>query len=169
MSLRAWATPLIIGSFLIMAVSGVAMFFHVEIGAMKGVHEWAGLVMAAAGVAHVVLNWRAFTLYFKRPIANAIMAAGAVVLGLSAAISGEGASGNPVVAVMGAMGNARLEQLASLTGEEPGALAARLQAGGYAVTGPDETVGALAEGDRGKQGAILSAIFSTQQGAVATQ
>ena len=50
-SLRLWATPLIVGSFLIMGVSGVLMFFHLETTLMKVVHEWAGWAMVAGAVA----------------------------------------------------------------------------------------------------------------------
>ncbi len=162
MSLRAWATPLVIGSFLVMAVTGVLMFFHLEIGLMKTVHEWAGLAMVAGGVAHVVLNWRAFTLYFKRPVASTIVALGAIVLGLSAVLSGGEGGGNPMVAVMGGLGQSRIEQLAVLRGQDPQELSARLQQMGYTDAAPDQTVAALSGGDRGAQGAILSAIFAQE-------
>lgn len=41
-SLRKWATPLTIGSFLLMGVTGILMFFHLDIGLNKLAHEWAG-------------------------------------------------------------------------------------------------------------------------------
>jgi hypothetical protein len=113
-------------------------------------------------VAHVVLNWRAFTLYFKRPVAGTIMALGAIVLGLSAVLSGGEGGGNPMVAVMGGLGQSRIEQLAVLRGQDPQELSARLQQMGYTDAAPDQTVAALSGGDRGAQGAILSAIFAQQ-------
>ena len=57
------------------------MFFHLDTATMKTFHEWAGFILVAAVVAHVVLNWRAFTLYFKRPLAQLIMVLGVVALG----------------------------------------------------------------------------------------
>lgn len=39
---RNWATPLTIGSFLLMAVTGLLMFFHLDTGLNKAAHEWLG-------------------------------------------------------------------------------------------------------------------------------
>lgn len=154
MYLRAWATPLIIGSFLVMAVTGGLLFFHLNSGLNKGLHEWAGMAMVAGGVAHVVLNWRAFTLYFRRPVAEAIMAAFAVLLGLSFLLPGSGGGVNPGTMIQ-TLSAARIETLAELTGQDAGALTARLVAGGYADASPDQTVKTLAGGDMGQQAAIL--------------
>ena len=83
MSLRSWATPLVIGSFLVMAGTGVLMFFHLDSGLNKGLHEWAGLVMVGAGFGHIALNWRPFMMYFRRPVARTLIGGGAVILALS--------------------------------------------------------------------------------------
>lgn len=80
--LRIWATPLTIAAFIVMGATGVLMFLHLDSGLNKVVHEWAGWAMVIGVVAHVVLNWRAFSTYFRRPIARVMMAAGVVVLGL---------------------------------------------------------------------------------------
>ena len=37
---KTWAGPLMIGSFVVMAVTGILMFLHLNIGAMKLAHEW---------------------------------------------------------------------------------------------------------------------------------
>ncbi|MDF1620790.1 DUF4405 domain-containing protein [Pseudothioclava nitratireducens] len=164
MTLRAWATPLVIGSFLVMAVTGSLMFFHLEFGMMKQIHEFAGFAMVAGGLAHLVLNWRAFTLYFRRPVGSAIMALGAVVLGLSMMLSGGEAGGNPMVRVMGVMGQSRVAQLAELSGQEPQAVLAALKEAGFEAADTQQTVGALAGGDRGRQAAILNTIFAQTGG-----
>lgn len=39
MTYREWATPLTIGSFLLIAVTGVLMFFHLDSGLNKLAHE----------------------------------------------------------------------------------------------------------------------------------
>jgi hypothetical protein len=43
-----WATPLTIGTFTLMAVTGMLMFFHADIGLNKTAHEWLGWVMIAS-------------------------------------------------------------------------------------------------------------------------
>jgi len=72
-SLRSWATPLRAGRFLIMGVSRHLTVLHVETAVMKVIHEWAGWIMVAGAIAHIVLTWRAFTTYFKRPLATRFM------------------------------------------------------------------------------------------------
>ena len=113
LSLRAWATPLVVGSFLVMASSGMLMFFHLNTGLMKGLHEWAGLVMVVGGVAHLMLNWRPFTTYFKRPLAGTIMGLGAIALGASFVPVGASVSPESSLrSVMGAVAQAPVSVLA---------------------------------------------------------
>ena len=44
-SLRKWATPLTVASFLIMGVTGILMFFHLDSGLNGPLQEWAGGLM----------------------------------------------------------------------------------------------------------------------------
>lgn len=166
MKLRSWATPLVVGSFLLMGVTGVLMFFHLETTTMKLVHEWAGFVLVAGAVAHLALNWRAFTTYFKRPLARGIMALGVVVLGLTfvpGIIPGatEGAGLGPRV-VMEAMGNARIEVLAELAGKTPETLLAQLQAAGIEGAAVGKTAKAVAGGNGEMLREILNTALVTQ-------
>jgi len=161
LSLRAWATPLVVGSFLVMGVTGLLMFLHVETGMMKGLHEWAGLVMVLGGGAHLWLNWRAFTTYFRRPLAGAIMGLGAVALGASALpLLPEGGPGTAIEAMIGTVEGASVATLAQLTGQEVAVVVAALDAAGLPGAGPESTVAGLAAGDRGAEFAALSAVFA---------
>ena len=58
--LRSWATPLTIGSFLLMAVTGVLMFFDIVPGYVSFAHEWASWLFLLGVVAHVAVNLRPF-------------------------------------------------------------------------------------------------------------
>ena len=159
--LRSWATPLVVGSFLLMGATGVAMFFHVETSLMKGLHEWAGWALLAGAGAHLWLNRRALVAYFRRPLAVGIMALGAV--GLVAGflpLAPEGGPGAAVEAVLGAVGQAPVTELARLSGQEVDAVVAALAAAGLSGAGPDSTVSDLAGGDRGLEFAGLEAVFA---------
>jgi len=160
-TLRLWATPLTIGSFLIMGVTGVLMFFHLDSGLNKLVHEWAGLVMVAGVGAHLILNFRAFKTYFKRPIAMLLMGAGALVLALSFVSFGGQAEGpgGGVRAAMMAMNNARIETLADLAGQDSATVLAKLGAAGFDATA-ETTVSSLSGGDRAAQDQIIGVIFA---------
>ena len=160
-SLRSWATPLVVGSFLLMGASGVAMFFHVETGLMKGLHEWASWILLVGAGAHLWLNWRAFATYFKRPVAMGIMGVGAVLLGLSALpVAPEGGPGAAIEAVLGTVERAPVSVLADLTGQEVEAVVAELAAAGLPGAGAESTVAELAGDDRGLKFAGLTAVFT---------
>ena len=153
LSLRSWATPLVVGSFLLMGATGVAMSFNMETPLMKGLHEWAGWAMLAAGGAHLVLNWRGVTTYIRRPLAGGIMGLGAVLLGLSLLpIAREGGPSATIEAMIGAVGAAPVTVLAELTGQEVAA--------GLPGAGPESTVAHLAAGDRELQFAGLAAVLA---------
>lgn len=163
LSLRSWATPLVVGSFLLMGASGVAMFFHVETGLMKGLHEWAGWILLLGAGAHLALNWRAFSTYFKRPLAVGIMALGVVALGIGVLpLAPDGGPGATVEAVLGRVEHASVYLLAELTGQEVAAVVAELDAAGLPGAAADSTLADLAGGDRALQFAGLGAVFAAE-------
>ncbi len=155
-TLRTWATPLTIGSFLLMAVTGLLMFFHLDGTLNKVAHEWAGWIMVAGVLAHVVLNWRAFSIYFKRPVAVTIMAVSAVVLAGSFVPASGG--GNPVRPVMMAISQATVGAVIELSGVPQQEALSRLSAAGYDAE-VDTPLPRLTGGNREKEMAILSLLF----------
>lgn len=160
-SVRSWATPLVVGSFLLMGASGVAMFFHVETGLMKGLHEWAGWILLLGAGAHLWLNRRAFSSYFRRPVAVGIMGVGAVLVGLSLLpLAPDGGPGATVEAVLGAVARAPVSVLAELTGQEVEAVVAALDAAGLPGAGAESTLADLAGEDRALQFTGLGAVFA---------
>lgn len=78
---KSWISPFLGCLFLIIAGSGLLMFFHVHAGALKVLHEWIGLFFVAAGILHVTLNWKKFQSYLtERRAAVSIIAALAICL-----------------------------------------------------------------------------------------
>ncbi len=159
-SLRSWATPLVVGAFGLMAVSGVLMFFHLNTSLSKDLHEWAGFVLVAGAVAHLVQNWRAFTTYLRRPVALWIMGLGLVVT--AASLVPVGASGGPdaLRLVLARVSDAPVPLLATLAGESPDEVKARLAAAGFDGVTDASTIKALAGGDMGDQIGAIAAVFA---------
>ena len=156
--LRAYATPLTIGTFLIMGATGILLFFHTNTTLNKVVHEYVGLVMVAAVILHVVLNWRAFQTYFKRPVALTLMAASAVMLAASFVSLGEETGGTrPDMAVLQMVSSASLTDLAPIMGTDAAHLVARLAEQGVTAT-PDQTLIDLSNGDMRGAITLLSAV-----------
>lgn len=160
MKLRAWATPLTIGSSLIVTITGLMLFFHLSPGLTRTAHEWLGWVMAAAMIAHIVVNWRAFTGYFKRPVALIILGVSALMMALTplGTVSGNTAA-NPVPLVMGAMSRAPLTALFDMAGLTPEEGVAKLEAQGITATS-DQRMNEITQGDRAVQTRIIAALFA---------
>ena len=63
---REIATSFTTMTFLVIAISGVMMFFHFNDMLVKELHEILGLVFVAAGVFHVIMNWKSMKNYFSK-------------------------------------------------------------------------------------------------------
>ncbi len=77
--LRAWVTPITIGSFLLIGITGLLMFFKVRGGLIVGAHEWLSPIFAIGLCLHVWLNWAAVR-------ANLSRARGIIIVGLFGAL-----------------------------------------------------------------------------------
>jgi hypothetical protein len=64
--LRSWVTPITIGSFLLIGVTGLLMFFKARGGLIVVAHEWLSLIFAIAACLHIGLNWSAIRTYLSR-------------------------------------------------------------------------------------------------------
>lgn len=160
---RHWATPLVIGTFALMAATGLLMFFHLERALQKEIHEWLGWGVVAAAVLHVTANWAGFQRHLAAVPGRAL--AGVAVAALIASFlvgpsSAEGGASPPVLA-MRAVAGAPLKQVAPLTGQSVETLQAKLAAAGVALDGPDDTVAHAVGDDRERLGLAMRTLFAT--------
>ncbi len=65
---RKFVTPFITIAFLIVALSGMLMLFHLLDGYTEVVHELLGLFFVIFSVFHIMLNWKALRMHFKKRI-----------------------------------------------------------------------------------------------------
>jgi hypothetical protein len=130
---RPWITPLVMGAFLLSAVTGVLMFFHLDSGLNKLAHEWLSWAMVGGVLLHATLNLPAFKRYFGQKTALTVMGAFALVLALSF-IPAAGAKKAPSYAgPVRALADAPLPVLAQVLGKTPEALKADLEQAGLPV------------------------------------
>lgn len=150
--LRKWATPVTIAAFILVAVTGVMMFFHVDTLLGKVAHEYLSLIFVAGAALHVAVNWRPFKLHFRRwpaRIATGLFAA--LLIGSMLPIGPNAAEGpRPDRAALGAMMHAPLSAVAGVTGEPVDRLVGRMRAGGFEGAGPHATLQGLSGGDKGR-------------------
>jgi len=65
---RSFITPLITIIFLVVALSGLLMFFHIFDGYTEVVHEILSVIFVVFSVLHVILNWKALKIHFKKRV-----------------------------------------------------------------------------------------------------
>ena len=122
---RSWATPVAAGAFLLSAVTGVLIFFHVDSGLNKAAHEWLSWLLLGGVVLHVLANLGGFKRHFASRGGLAVMGAFALALALSfiaPAAKGE----PPFMASVRALSDAPLSTLALVARQTPEALRAKL-------------------------------------------
>jgi nitroreductase len=79
---RTWVSPIVAVTFVIVSVTGILMLLHVQTSGMNNLHEWIGVLFVAAGLFHLVLNWKVFLPYLKKRIGVAA-AVFALLLGVA--------------------------------------------------------------------------------------
>lgn len=157
---RDWATPLTIGAFLLLACTGVLMFFHLDTGVNKLAHEWLGWVLLAGVGLHVAANFFAFKRHLGQGRARAVIAAFVLILAVSFLPLG-GDEPPPFVAPVKALAAAPLPVLAAVARVSPEQMRARLVAAGVTVPEGDGPVPALAAAAPRQQMQWLNKALST--------
>jgi glucan phosphoethanolaminetransferase (alkaline phosphatase superfamily) len=144
--LRKLATPLTIGSFALMATTGVLMFFHVQLGIIKDAHEWLSWLFLAAVGLHIYVNFTVFKRYFTQKPALAIMAVCLILLFAAMLFpqTGGGKRGGPQQ-INRVLLEAPLNSVAALTGKTAEALQTQLQAQGLQVDANSQNLKQIAD------------------------
>lgn len=65
---RNFVTPFISLAFLAVGLSGILMFFHWLDGFTEVVHETLGLFFIICAIFHIILNWKALRIHFKKGV-----------------------------------------------------------------------------------------------------
>lgn len=148
---REWTTPITAGAFLILAVTGVFMFFHAAPGLAKEAHEWVSWIFLAAAAFHLAVNFSAFKNYLAQRKGQALLGACALVLLISFAPIGGGSGEPPYVAPLRSLGKAPLTTLAQVAQTSPEQVMERLKKEGLAVQSAQQSLSELVGEDVRKQ------------------
>jgi hypothetical protein len=171
---RRWLTPLLTGSFVLLAVTGVLLFFHLSSPLARASHEWPSWIFLVAAILHLVLNARPLLAALRPHLARATVAAFALVALAAIFTGGEhsgpggagrhhgppGASESPESATaVEALSRAPLDRLAAVLETSPGALHRKLEAGGIEVPADQSSVQEIAAVNQRQPRAVLDAVF----------
>jgi hypothetical protein len=159
---RDWATPLTIGAFTLMAVTGLLLFFHLDTGLNKAAHEWLGWMMIAAVATHAATNWPGLRRYLSAGgKSRAILVASLAVLALSfVPVSPARKGASPPVLALQALGQAPLKSVAPIAGKSIEQVKTALRLVGLEVNSEDQSLATLTGGDRAALGRAIAALFS---------
>ncbi|MGX9726231.1 MAG: DUF4405 domain-containing protein [Candidatus Electronema sp. VV] len=147
---REWTTPITAGAFLILAVTGVFMFFHAAPGLAKEAHEWVSWIFLAAAALHLAVNFSAFKKYISQRKGQALLGACALVLLISFAPIG-GSGEPPFATPIRALAKAPLTIVAQVAESSPEQVIERLKKEGLAVQSAQQSLSELVGDDWHKQ------------------
>ncbi|MFO1337349.1 MAG: DUF4405 domain-containing protein [Burkholderiaceae bacterium] len=160
---RQWATPLTIGAFGLMAVTGLLMFFHLDQGLQKPAHEWLGWLMVAAVGVHAAVNWPGLKRHLTVPGPGRVIV-GASALALAASFfvapGSQGEDAPPPVLAMHAVAKAPLKAVLPLTGKSFSQVQGELAAAGIHVDSDEQSIASAIGDDRGRMGRAMRVLFS---------
>jgi hypothetical protein len=156
--LRTWATPVTIGAFVLMAGTGVLMFFGWRGGLTNEAHEWLSWLFLAGVAFHLVVNWRPLTLHLKSRGGKMGLAAGLALLAVVAFPSGIRTGHQLHGIVEQAVIEAPLSTLASLAKINSSELESRLRSQGVTAT-LDQSVRQISEREGVSEPRLLSIVF----------
>ena len=160
---RPWITPLVTGIFLLMAVTGSLMFFHLDSGLNKTAHEWLGWAMVAGVALHVALNFNGFKRYFANPLSRWVLGAGVAALALSfVPLGGVGGGQPPFVAPVQALARTPLTTVAQVAGLPVSEVRARLTTAGVASQSDTQSIQELVGNDMKQQMKTLGTVFAAR-------
>lgn len=155
---RTWATPLVIGSFLLMSLSGLLMFFHWNGGLTAGIHQWFSWFFLLGAGGHIAANFRSFKTHLASRAGRASVALFAAALLASLFSWGLVTGAQLERPIARALVDAPLSSLAEVTRAEPDALLKKLKAHGIAAT-PGQSVHELAAAHGVSVERLLALVF----------
>ena len=156
---RNWVTPITAGAFLLSAVTGVLIFFHVDSGANKFVHEWLSWVLLGGALLHTTANFNGLKVHLRTPRGQLLIGLFVVVLALSFIPLGGGKSEPPFMAPVRALGESSMTTLAQVARVTPVELRDRLGKAGVHVNSEQQTLAELVGPDVRQQMNVLGRVF----------
>ncbi len=152
---RPWITPLVIGTFLLSAVTGVLMFFHADSGLNKAAHEWLSWGLLAGVGLHLLMHKASLFRYFKTRLGLGVVSVFAALLALSFIPFG-GSGEPPFAAPIRMLSEAPLPKLAQVMGLSDADLSERLRLQGYTGATPGHTLASLVGSSMHEQVHVLN-------------
>jgi hypothetical protein len=142
--------------------TGVIFKFFFKTHALENIHGWLGLVLIAAAVLHISLNWPSLRNYFRdgRVFALLLPIVGVIAyfgLALDERLGGQSATaGVSPKEVVRELSHGSVSSVARVFGKDADSVIASMRRAGFQVLGADQTLEALAHENQKKPELILT-------------
>jgi len=156
---REWITPITAGAFLLSAVTGVLIFFHIDTGLNKFAHEWLSWVLLGSVALHVAVNFIGFQNHLNARRGQMLIGAFALVLLLSFIPAGKKGE-PPFIAPIRALSQAPLTTLALVAQVSPEQLHERLAKAGLQPQSDQQSLNDLTGPDPKRQVHVLRMLLT---------
>ena len=158
-TMRKWATPFIVGAFALSAVTGIMLFFKVNVGMIKPVHEWLSWLLVIGTIFHLAANWKFLIQCISSPLGKGIIGVFLLVLCASFIPHSDKQGGPPSARISDLMGRTSLSFMAQVAGHEPDEMVAMLREQGVKIDGQEQSIGDIARMNGNPTASILDMIF----------
>lgn len=158
--LREWATPFTIGAFLLTALTGILLFFKINLGLVKPAHEWLSWLLIFGTAGHLALNWRPLVHSLSRPAGKIIVfvfivLACASVLPLSVGKKRQ----HPVFSIAEVLAKAPLTAVAQVAHRSREETMAVLSSAGIRLVDGEQTIQEIADENGRRPLDVLTLLF----------
>ncbi len=161
--MQTWAGAATIGSFLVVSVTGIIMFFHINIGWIKIAHEWMSWVFVTAAVCHAMVHWKSLLGYFRNRAALAVILP-IVVVGLLSLLPVTGpAAKHPLAQIMSRLERASLESVVKIADRDMSEVIHRLKASGITIDTTSQTITEIAARNGKRPTEVLFLLLSEEK------
>jgi hypothetical protein len=157
---RSWVTPITAGAFLLSGVTGILIFFHLESGTGKFMHEWLGWVLLGGAGLHAVANFAGLKSHLATLRGQLLVGIFAVALLVSFIPFGGGQDEPPFMPPIRALSQVPLSTLAQVAQVTPEQLRDKLSKAGVQSTSDQQTLNELVGPDTRKQIHVMESVFT---------
>lgn len=140
--LRRYATQSTAAIGLVVAITGIILFFRLARGPVETAHEWLGLVFVAIALLHVIRHRRGFAAMIRERRQQVLFVLAALGFAAFFLVPSEGP--DPRRRLIDLAMEAPLARLAPLAGIVPEEAQRRLGAAGIVVTHSDQSLAGIA-------------------------
>jgi hypothetical protein len=167
--MRAWVGPLTIGSFFVVAVTGILMLVHFNQGIVKPIHEIVSCLFVVFSILHIIVNGKIFLAYFRKPlgmvligicIAICVMSMIPIQLGNSGGHGGRGG----MMKASESLQQSSLELAAQVANRDVQAVIDNLKSKGIQVRDDDQTLVEIAKKNSRDPMEVLMMVLSMPKG-----